>query len=46
VQGEWGLVAQYGLAVFDLDGTLIRRLSACELLARGWGRAERLVAIG
>jgi len=36
------LVAQRGLVVFDLDGTLIRSLSACELLARGLGRAERM----
>jgi HAD superfamily phosphoserine phosphatase-like hydrolase len=36
------LAAQRGLVVFDLDGTLIRGLSACELLAQGLGRAERM----
>jgi HAD superfamily phosphoserine phosphatase-like hydrolase len=28
--------------VFDLDGTLIRGASACELLAQGLGRSERM----
>lgn len=34
--------ARSGLVVFDLDGTLIRGASACELLANGLGRAERM----
>jgi phosphoserine phosphatase len=33
---------QRGLVVFDLDGTLIRSLTACELLAEGLGRTERM----
>jgi len=34
--------AQRGLVVFDLDGTLIRGSSACELLASGLGRSQRM----
>jgi phosphoserine phosphatase len=31
-----------GLALFDLDGTLLRHNSACEVLAAGLGRTERM----
>lgn len=36
------LAAPRGLVVFDLDGTLIRGDTVCELLARGLGRVERM----
>jgi hypothetical protein len=32
----------FGLAVFDLDGTLLRGPTVCEVLARALGRLDRL----